>query len=59
MGRVDYRTAVPFTLASLPGAILGVFLVHQLPRGLFDPLFGLLLLALCLVGLRLVVRVFS
>jgi hypothetical protein len=46
MGRVDYRTAVPFTLASFPGAVLGVLLVHQIPRGLFDPVFGVLLLAL-------------
>jgi uncharacterized membrane protein YfcA len=46
MGRVDYRTATLFTLASLPGAIVGVLLVHGLPRGLFDPLFGALLLLL-------------
>lgn len=46
MGRVDYRAGVIFTLAGLPGAVLGVFLVHEMPRGLFDPLFGLLLLAI-------------
>jgi uncharacterized membrane protein YfcA len=46
MGRIDYRAAVLFTLASLPGAVLGVLLVHEVPRGLFDPLFGLLLLVL-------------
>jgi uncharacterized membrane protein YfcA len=46
MGRVDYRAAVLFSAAGLPGAILGVLLVHEVPRQLFDPLFGLLLLGI-------------
>lgn len=46
MGRVDYRLGSLFTLASLPGAILGVLVVRQIPRNLFDPLFGILLLGL-------------
>jgi len=46
MGRVNYRTATLFTLASLPGAVIGVLLVHQIHRGVFDPLFGILLLLL-------------
>src|SRR5438128_11685445 len=46
MGRVDYRLGTLFTLASLPGAVFGVLLVHQMPRNLFDPLFGLLLLSI-------------
>lgn len=46
MGRIDYRTAVMFTLASLPGAILGAMLVQKMPRGIFDPLFGIVLLVL-------------
>ena len=46
MGRVDYRLGVLFTLASLPGAVLGALLVRQMPRNLFDPLFGILLLSL-------------
>ncbi|MEX0703946.1 MAG: sulfite exporter TauE/SafE family protein [Planctomycetales bacterium] len=53
MGRIEYRTAVLFTLASLPGAVVGVLLVHELPRGLFDPLFGGMLL---LIGGFLVVN---
>lgn len=44
MGRVDYRAGVLFTLAGLPGAVLGAFLVHEIPRSLFDPIFGMLLL---------------
>jgi uncharacterized membrane protein YfcA len=46
MGRIDYRCGVLFTLAGLPGAIFGTLLVHEMPRALFDPIFGLLLLAL-------------
>lgn len=46
MGRIDFRTGTLFTLASLPGAILGTLLVHEMPRSLFDPLFGCLLLAI-------------
>ncbi len=46
MGRVDYRAGTTFTLASLPGAVLGVLLVHELPRPWFEPAFGMLLLIL-------------
>lgn len=46
MGRVDYRAGVLFTTAGLPGAILGTLLVHEMPRSLFDPIFGILLLAI-------------
>jgi uncharacterized membrane protein YfcA len=46
MGRVDYRAGTLFTLAGLPGAVIGVLLVHEISRNLFAPLFGALLLAL-------------
>ena len=46
MGRVDYRLGVLFTLASLPGAVFGALLIRQIPRNLFDPLFGILLVSL-------------
>ncbi len=46
MGRVDYRTATLFTLASLPGAVVGALLVRELDRSFFEPVFGLLLLIL-------------
>ena len=46
MGRVDYRAGVLFTLAGLPGAVLGTLLVHEVPRSLFDPIFGVLLLVI-------------
>ncbi|HUG89623.1 MAG TPA: sulfite exporter TauE/SafE family protein [Planctomycetaceae bacterium] len=46
MGRINYHAAVLFTLAGIPGAILGAVLVHHLPRTLFEPLFGVLLLGI-------------
>lgn len=46
MGRVNYRAGVLFTLAGLPGAVLGTLLVHEMPRSLFDPIFGVLLVAI-------------
>jgi uncharacterized membrane protein YfcA len=46
MGRVNYRAGTLFTLASIPGAILGTMLVHDLSRHLFDLLFGLLLVGI-------------
>jgi uncharacterized membrane protein YfcA len=46
MGRVNYRAGTLFTLASLPGAVLGVLLVHELPRTAFALVFGTVLLAL-------------
>ncbi|MGE3779201.1 MAG: sulfite exporter TauE/SafE family protein [Pirellulaceae bacterium] len=46
MGRVDYRAGTVFTLAGLPGAVLGTFLVHEMPRKLFDPIFGVLLVVI-------------
>lgn len=46
LGRIDYRAGTFFTLAGLPGAVLGTLLVHNIPRSLFDPLFGLLLVGI-------------
>jgi uncharacterized membrane protein YfcA len=45
MGRIDYFAAVLFALAGAPGAVLGVLLVHEVPRGAFHVAFGVLLLA--------------
>ena len=44
--RIDYLTGAIFSAAALPGAIGGAFLVGAVPRGLFDVMFGGLLLIL-------------
>jgi uncharacterized membrane protein YfcA len=46
LGRIDYRAGVLFTLAGVPGAILGTLLVHEMQRAVFDPLFGVLMVGL-------------
>jgi len=53
MGRIDYRAGTLFSLAGLPGAVLGTMLVQEIPRRIFDPVFGLLLL---FMGLFLVAK---
>ena len=45
MRRIDYFAAVLFGIAGVPGAVLGTALVREVPRQVFDPVFGLLLLA--------------
>jgi hypothetical protein len=55
MGRIDARSAILFTLASIPGSVLGVWAVHRLDRHTYDTLLGgsLLAIALFLLGRRL------
>jgi uncharacterized membrane protein YfcA len=53
LGRIDYRTGLIFAVASAPGAILGSLATAYLQRGVFDVLFGLLLVVL---GIYLVIR---
>jgi len=47
--RVDLRTAAYFSIATLPGAVLGAVVVGYLSRGAFDFIFGSVLTALSLV----------
>lgn len=44
MGRIDYRAALVFSLASLPGAALGALTTSVIPRRAFDGVLGLLLI---------------
>src|SRR5437867_4469158 len=53
MRRIDYLAGVLFAVASLPGAVLGSMLVREVPRALFDPAFGVLLL---MIGIYLAVN---
>jgi len=48
MGRIDYRAALLFSLAAIPGSILGTLSTAQIPRRLFDGVLGGLMLATAL-----------
>ena len=43
--RIDYRSGLMFSAATIPGAILGALNTSYVPRRLFDLIFGVLLLA--------------
>jgi uncharacterized protein len=43
--RIEYRSGLLFSAATIPGAILGAVATAYLPRRLFDTVFGLLLIA--------------
>lgn len=44
--RIDYKAAIVFALATIPGSILGVFVTHIIPKQQFDLLFGIVLVVL-------------
>ncbi len=46
MRRIDYWTGLRFATATLPGAIVGVFVVSHVQRVLFGAIFGLLLVVI-------------
>ena len=46
MKRIDYKSALAFSLATLPGAILGAYLVNDIPEKFFDILLGLILVSI-------------
>lgn len=43
--RIDYRTGLMFSIATIPGAVLGALNISHVPRRLFDLIFAVLLLA--------------
>ncbi|MHB9099305.1 MAG: sulfite exporter TauE/SafE family protein [Syntrophales bacterium] len=45
MKRIEYRSGLIFSAATIPGAILGALVTAYLSRRLFDTIFGLLLMA--------------
>ncbi len=45
MKRIDYRAGVLFSIATIPGAVLGAINTGHIPRRTFDAIFGVLLLA--------------
>lgn len=46
MRRIDHRSGLLFAAATIPGAVLGAYATRALPRSLFDPLFGVVLVVL-------------
>jgi len=48
MKRIDFRSAIIFALATLPGAILGAFSTSYISRGTFDLILGCLLIVMSL-----------
>jgi hypothetical protein len=45
MKRISYRTGILFAAATIPGALLGSWLTHFIPRRIFGLVFGALLVA--------------
>lgn len=43
MGRVDFKSGLLFTAASLPGAVIGAMTTSFIPRWLFDTVLGILM----------------
>jgi uncharacterized membrane protein YfcA len=59
--RIDYRSGLIFAAASLPSAVAGAFLVNEVPRDIFDVIFGVALLGVAAytvwaTGRRVVMR---
>ncbi len=46
--RIDYRSALIFSIAAAPGSFLGVYLISQVPRSSFDFSFGLMMILIAL-----------
>lgn len=51
--RIDYRSAIIFSITTLPGSIIGAYLTSYIPRGVFNIVFALLLL---IISVTLLIR---
>lgn len=47
--KVDYKAGIIFAVCTIPGSILGVLTTQIIPRGVFDIVFGILMLALAVL----------
>jgi len=45
MKRIDYKSAIIFAIATLPGSIIGALITSHLPRHIFNIILGIMLLA--------------
>lgn len=52
MGRIDFKSGLLFSAATIPGAILGVISVAYVPRRLFDAIFGVIMILASTVLIR-------
>jgi hypothetical protein len=46
--KVDYKAGIIFAICTIPGSILGVLTTEIIPRGIFDIIFGIIMLALAI-----------
>lgn len=46
LGRIDYRSGLLLSAATLPGAVLGALTTAYIPRRLFDAIFGVLMMGI-------------
>jgi uncharacterized protein len=44
--RIDIRSGLIFSAATVPGSVLGAWLIHFTPRSVFDIIFGIILICL-------------
>src|SRR5262244_4437181 len=44
MKRVDYRSGIFFSIATIPGAVIGALATAYIPRRIFDLMFGVLMI---------------
>ncbi|MEO9004035.1 MAG: sulfite exporter TauE/SafE family protein, partial [Ginsengibacter sp.] len=47
--KVDYKAGIIFAICTIPGSILGVLTTKIIPRGVFDIIFGILMLGLAIL----------
>jgi len=45
MGRIAYKPGIAFSIAALPGAIVGAYTISLIPRSVFNGIFGCLMIA--------------
>lgn len=46
--KIDYKAGIIFAICTIPGSILGVLTTKVIPRGIFDIIFGIIMLALAI-----------
>ncbi|HEY6959802.1 MAG TPA: sulfite exporter TauE/SafE family protein [Candidatus Limnocylindria bacterium] len=46
--RIDFRSGLPFAIATLPGSVIGVLVVRFVARQVFDLIFAVMLIALAI-----------